>query len=333
MYKISVILPIHNTEKHLHAAITSLINQTLGFENLQVILVNDGSTDGTKQLIEQYVSEHANIESIHFDVASGAAGKPRNAGLEVAKADFVMFLDPDDTYLENTCELLYNLMIEHKSDVVVGRTQGISAQGPYEIPFSSPLLNEQHINIKIEQLVPLLQEFIHLNASIYSRAFIEKHGFTFMVGRATQDALFTEQVFLKADNITFTPELTYQYHARNDADNLSITQLRNKRYFSDLAYMVSISKELYNDHVLNYLEARYPSLIGWTLFQFSCVTGSDEHKLEIIETIKPVVQLAKDFDASIFTQDKQDLITHFLNDDIAQILQCMGQQDNGVDMK
>lgn len=333
MYKISIILPIYNVDKYLPAAMTSLINQTIGFENLQIILVNDGSSDDTKQLIDQYVEKFENVSALHFDVASGAAGKPRNAGMEIATAEYMMFLDPDDTYLESTCELLYNMIVEHNSDVVVGRTEGVSAQGSYEIPFSSPLLCRKHINMKIEQIVPLLQEFIHLNASIYNRQFIEKHGFKFMNARATQDALFTEQVFLKADSISFTPELTYRYHAREDANNLSVTQSRNLRYFSDLAYMVSISKELYNDHVLNYVEARYPSLIGWTLFQFSCVSGTEAEKLAIIDVLKPVVAIAKDFDIGMLTEDKQQLIEYFLNDSIPQILNYVGRSDDNIDIK
>ncbi|WP_140456874.1 MULTISPECIES: glycosyltransferase [Priestia] len=334
MYKISVILPIYNVEKHIDYAIKSLIGQTIGFENLEIILVNDGSTDHSGSIIDYYANEYSNIQALHFDFPSGAAGRPRNAGLELASAKYVMFLDPDDSYLPETCELLLSYIEGNSSDMVVGKTEGVTAAGPYEIPLGNPQLKDQHINVRIEQLPSLLQEFIHLNSIIYKTSIIKENKLTFMEGRATQDALFTEQVLLKAENITFIPKVVYRYHAREDLENPSMTQNRNLKYFEDLAYMVEISKGLYDHHVLNYLEARYPSLIGWTLFQFERITTDDEQeKLNIINTIKPIIDLAKDFDTSILAKDKQQLIEFFMNYDVPAIFRCMNKIDGAVDIK
>ena len=85
MYKISIILPIYNTEKYIENAINSLISQTIGFHNLEIILVNDGSTDDSKQIIDQYVQTYTNIKAIHLDSSSGSAGRPRNVGLQHSK--------------------------------------------------------------------------------------------------------------------------------------------------------------------------------------------------------------------------------------------------------
>ena len=129
-----------------------------------------------------------------------------------------MFLDPDDSYLPGACELLYSIAETNGSEVVVGRTEGMAVTGPYDIPLSDPQLKSRQINIKIEQLPSLLQEFIHLNAILYRASYIKENKFTFMEGRATQDALFTEQVLLKAEKISFIPTVVYRYYVRNDAD-------------------------------------------------------------------------------------------------------------------
>ena len=116
--------------------------------------------------------------------------------------------------------------------------------------------------------------------------------------------------------------------------NLSITQNRTLKYFEDLAYMVGISKSLYEEHVLDYLEARYPSLLGWLLHQLEHVNTNDENeKVKILETVKPIVELAKDFDTSIFSQDKQELIHYIIHNNIPEVFKRMNKIENLVEIK
>ena len=108
MYKISVIVPVFNVEDTLQNAFDSILNQSIGFENLEVIFVDDKSTDKSADLINSYSKKYNNIKSFFLDENSGFAGKPRNIGIENATAPYLMFLDPDDIFLENACEVLYD---------------------------------------------------------------------------------------------------------------------------------------------------------------------------------------------------------------------------------
>ena len=84
MYKISIIVPVHNSEKYLRNSLESIINQSIGFENIEVIIVNDASTDGTKDIIDEYSYKYNNFKPIHLTENTGAAYGPRNIGLRKA---------------------------------------------------------------------------------------------------------------------------------------------------------------------------------------------------------------------------------------------------------
>ena len=110
-------------------ALDSVLNQTIGFENLEVIIVNDCSRDNSKEIIEEFkmvnsVSNEScssNIITIHLDENIGGAYGPRNIALQHASADYLMFLDADDAFEEDACEILYNKINEYDCDIAFGR--------------------------------------------------------------------------------------------------------------------------------------------------------------------------------------------------------------------
>ncbi|WP_052332182.1 glycosyltransferase family 2 protein [Methanobrevibacter arboriphilus] len=117
-------MPIFNAEKYLETSLNSIVNQSIGIENLQVILVNDGSTDKTKNIINEYAMKYDNFLAIHLENNIGGAYGPRNIGLKYAVADYLMFLDSDDRYELNACEILYNKISSEtygNLDIVFGR--------------------------------------------------------------------------------------------------------------------------------------------------------------------------------------------------------------------
>lgn len=127
--KISIILPIFNVGSHLKGGIDSLINQTIGRENLEIIMVNDCSTDGSDKIIDEYDKNYECCKAIHLPKNTGAAHGPRNKGIEVCTGDYIMFLDPDDRYTEDACETLYNAVKENDADMAFGRFRRIFEYG------------------------------------------------------------------------------------------------------------------------------------------------------------------------------------------------------------
>lgn len=126
-FKISIIIPVYNGEKYLPSTLDSVINQSIGIENLEIIIANDCSTDSTKQIIEEYrerINSQTNketIKSIHLNQNMGGAYGPRNIALDYVNGEYLMFIDSDDTYPLDACETLYNKINEYNCDIAFGR--------------------------------------------------------------------------------------------------------------------------------------------------------------------------------------------------------------------
>lgn len=112
---ISVIIPVYNGEKFVLQCVESVQKQTL--ENLQIIIVDDGSTDCTFEILKKMKSEDSRIEIIHQD--NGGVSKARNQGLNVAKGDWILFVDSDDSIIPNYCEYMLKAALKLQVDVLI----------------------------------------------------------------------------------------------------------------------------------------------------------------------------------------------------------------------
>ena len=110
---ISVIVPVYNIEKYLPRCIDSILDQT--YKNWEAIFVNDGSTDNSLKILEEYKKSDGRIKII--DKKNAGSGAARNDGIETSKGKYIAFLDSDDWYEEDFLEKLYNNLIENSSDV------------------------------------------------------------------------------------------------------------------------------------------------------------------------------------------------------------------------
>lgn len=140
--KISIILPIFNVGDHLKGGIDSLINQTIGSENLEIIMVNDCSTDGSGEIIDKYAEQYDCCVAIHHEKNSGAAYTPRNTGIDACTGDYIMFLDPDDRYTPDACEKLYEAVKKNDSQMAFARFRRIFEYGGKVQKSYSPYMDE-----------------------------------------------------------------------------------------------------------------------------------------------------------------------------------------------
>ena len=128
--KVTVIIPVYNAEEYLEETLISVFNQSL--KGLQIICVNDGSTDNSFEILKKYKSKLTILQT-----GNKGASVARNKALEVTKGTYVSFIDADDTIPENYLELLYKNIKESKADMVVTGFNFI--QGGNTIKFMNPL--------------------------------------------------------------------------------------------------------------------------------------------------------------------------------------------------
>lgn len=115
--EISIIIPVYNTSEYLEQCISSIVNQT--FKDIEIICVDDGSTDNCLGLLKKFADQDSRIFIIHREQKSGSAAVPRNLGMSYAKGKYIIFLDSDDYFEHEMLEKMYNCAEEKNADLVM----------------------------------------------------------------------------------------------------------------------------------------------------------------------------------------------------------------------
>lgn len=213
--KISVIIPVYNVEKELVRCIKSIINQT--YANIEIILVNDGSTDKSLKICEHYSKLDNRIRLITQKNQGLSAA--RNTGLKFSKGKYVMFVDSDDYVSEYFCEKAYNLISKYDSDIAFF-DYNLVLNG-YKKHESQPLENG-----KINKEAALLISFSDSHAwnKIYKAELFED--ITYPVGYYYEDTLTTYKLIAKSSKFSYENCATYYYVIRNGSITASGTSTK-----------------------------------------------------------------------------------------------------------
>jgi glycosyltransferase involved in cell wall biosynthesis/chaperonin cofactor prefoldin len=218
-YKISIIVPVFNVEDYIRDALESIIRQTIGFLNLEIIMVNDNSTDKSGDIMDEFADRYENITAIHLPDNSKFAGKPRNIGMDRATSDYLMFLDPDDYYAADACELLYNKITKEDVDIVLGTftlTDEKTGKRRLAHEFAKKDGNNEIIAKTINDYKTLLCSSPSVWAKIFKRNLIEQNKIRFPEYLPAQDFVFITNALLKARGIIFINQVIVHYN--NDRD-------------------------------------------------------------------------------------------------------------------
>ena len=118
--RVSVILPVYNTRAYLRECLDSVLAQDVDPGSFEIVAVDDGSTDGSGEILDEYALRHAFVRVMHQE-NSGWPGQPRNRGLEASRGEYVFFLDSDDVLGPEAVRRLCDVADEQESDIVVPR--------------------------------------------------------------------------------------------------------------------------------------------------------------------------------------------------------------------
>lgn len=212
---ISIIVPIYNVEKYLRKCIESILNQTL--ENIEVILINDGSTDNCGKIIDEYEKQDKRVISIHKE--NGGQSSARNMGLDIAKGRYIGFIDSDDYIDEYMYESLYNAIENSKADICVCGRESYSefSQLNYKTELEDELIDFNHSSI--QQYVSEKLFYKHTVVvwnKLYKSEIISENNIRFKdvsyVG--SEDALFNYEVLLHTKKIKSIDKIGYTQLSR-----------------------------------------------------------------------------------------------------------------------
>lgn len=216
--KISIIVPVYNVEKYLERCVKSILNQT--YKDLEIILVNDGSTDLSGAICDRFALIDQRIHVIHK--SNGGLSDARNVGLENAKGEYISFIDSDDFIHVGFCEALLSLAIEHNADIVQCEFQKVyeSELGEFDKKTHCSLKTEEIISVNnIGALKNLFNEN-YLNTVVVWNKLYKRDLFNnvrFPKGKIHEDEFTTYKVLYNSLKIVITLKKMYFYLQRSDS--------------------------------------------------------------------------------------------------------------------
>lgn len=265
--KVSVIVPVYNVKAYLEQCLDSILKQSI--KDIEIIVIDDGSTDGSGQVCDSYAQRDFRIRVIHK--ANQGISVARNDGLDIAQAEYVMFLDSDDWVEPEFCEIPYNIAEKTGSEMVVfrrvwHREKDVKAQA--EFP-SEGIISKKEILTDLWSLVGV----ISWNKLYKREVFNDIH---FPVGRLSEDVAVTHRVIQKANSVYLINDCLYHHRCERPR---SIMWERSEKQIADEA-------------VLNML--RYRDLKEW---------GYISETEEVKQALFYLIKMGKDAELSDYCKE------------------------------
>ena len=224
-FKISVIIPAYNAEDFLGETLDSLVNQTL--KDFEVIIIDDGSTDGTPVIIEEYCEKYSNFKSI--TQPNSGVSTTRNRGIDEATGEYLAFLDSDDLYTPKALEKMYKVAFENNAELVVGISGHFNS-------FYSPIhLNTETLTEKkfIDSFDEGLIWTFSQSNKLFLREKINKTKIRFPNLKYAEDGAFVLRFAYQCSRIVGCPEKVVFYRKHDFWEGISATQNNNIIYIHD----------------------------------------------------------------------------------------------------
>jgi len=221
--RISVIVPVYNVERYLPPCLESIAAQTFG--DLDVIMVDDGSTDTSAALAEEFARRDPRFRLVHQE--NGGLSKARNTGIEAATGEFIAFADSDDVLPPRAYELLIGALDETGSDFATGNVHRLTTAGTSQARFLARAFATTRLRTHVTRDRALLADRTAWN-KLFRRSFWQANGWRFPEGRYNEDIPVILPAHFAARSVDVIEEPVYYYRIREGGE-LSITQRRVER--------------------------------------------------------------------------------------------------------
>lgn len=279
MIKVSVIIPVYNVEKYLRQCMDSVLNQTL--KEIEIICVNDGATDGSAEILEEYAKKDSRVQVIVQKNAG--AGAARNNGMAAASGKYLSFLDADDFFEPDMLEKAYELAEKDQADFVVYKSDQFHTDKNEFVQVSW---------VVREKELPPYQPFHHRQMTdnifkvfvgwawdkLYRKEFVDKHGLRFQEQRTSNDMLFVFGAVALAERISVLPEV--MVHQRRDAED-SLSKTRENSWWCFYDALIALRELLKKNHLYGELAKDYINYaLHFTLWNYNTLAESTKPLLK-----------------------------------------------------
>lgn len=241
--KLSIIVPVYNVAAWLPETVDSVLAQTYG--DFELILVDDGATDGSPEICDRYAAQDSRVRVIHQKNAGVSAA--RNAGVAAARGEFIGFTDSDDVIEKDMFAVMVSLAEKHEADVVqCQHDRADTLNGAVRSPAIHTMTGEEFVRRMFTKTGGAYTNQVALWSKIYKKELFD--GIVFPVGQVYEDEQETYKICLKAVRIVETTDVLYHYIKR---ENSIITGISARK---------QLDKQKALADRLHYLPARCPDL-------------------------------------------------------------------------
>ena len=282
MPKVSVIMPCLNMEKYIRQCLNSVVCQTL--KEIEIIIVDAGSKDGTLEILREYAREDARIQVLHSDKKS--YGYQMNRGIAMASGEYIGIVETDDFIEPDMMAVLYGKAVETGADYVKGTGQGFY-DGPGEMIWQFPIVpcrgleeNEMYVAVPKEETDLFLEDNFLWNG-IYRREFIQNIKFQETPGAAFQDIGALFQIISSADRGVYLRHLFYHYRQ----DNTSASSY-NKNGFVYAASEYGYMEQFLRNLSVKWYTIYYLKMAGLCMDRFQVMGASGTFWSETVAEIE-----------------------------------------------
>ena len=244
--RFSIIVPAYNVEKYIEEAIKSVLAQE--FEDYELILIDDCSTDNTKNILEKYKSKTTKIYSTTKN--TGTAAGPRNVGLKHARGEYIIFLDGDDKlYNSKVLGKIDKLIAEETYDVVYLGYQDIGNADKMRVSNNANSTKEARIICDIT---------FSVSSRCWNREFIEKNNMRFKESMYYEDELFCMKANILVEKTTYGDFPIFKYRRNRKGSVMSTPTIKKcsdwYRMLAELVDLISITPQEYRKYLLSFIK-------------------------------------------------------------------------------
>ena len=231
MNRLSVIIPVYNGEKYIKETLESLVTQTV--ENFEVIIIDDGSTDGTAAICKEYCEEYKDF--IYIQQEHKGVYAARNAGIERARCEYLLFLDCGDLLTEGSVEAIFNCSDELDSDIITGRSW---RHGDIEYEYDKPLDIVATMPV-VENMESWLFKNSELGAKAIRKKYFDLYNLRFLDLTAHGEWLMLMQVVMKNAKISGCPDFIHEKSIMHIEDGYSQFEMPTYENIKSAQYVIT----------------------------------------------------------------------------------------------
>ena len=315
--KLSIVVPMYNSEKYIGKCLESLVSQEISNQEYEIIVINDGSTDGSKDIVKNYINKYKNIRII--SVENGGQSKARNIGIDNAKGEYIFFVDSDDYISKNSLKRLLDRSIEYKLDMMFFDLKQVDDENEVDCKYNM----DNGLEIKDG-----IQYFADNNVNngpwhyLISRNFVIENNLRFIEGKFCEDGMFLISSIFEAKRVSYSKVDVYRYVMRSNSTTSQKSKEHLIKMVDDFMFAIDYINNYYNKAIKNNysskfiqrLESRRNSYIYFMQIRMIKAKVGRRYAKQIIKKLKKIdCYKYKRMSKSEYTDFKTTLIWSILN--------------------